>query len=617
MAIEITPLGFQKPDGNEAVRNGDNVIAANAQRAEDEHQTSRGRLGDIEVKNNEQDGRLNGIDAKNISQDGTLSTHEARLANLDNAAGFTGDPLALNDAAFAETLTNGTATSAALDVRLTARVPPIVAAAIASDPTVASSAATMAQNTAGLVPAWKATTAYVAGQRVIAPNGDVVAAKVNFTSGASYSATNWNASTQDGRIGANELSITALDTKKVDDSDPRLSRKVQFGDYAQPFADKDGYVSGGVQLDGVWNFEKSPRVKGQSDTTLRPLNTTGYTHALTDKDGYVALGVRLDGSVVAPKLVLPPGAISDPLADANLMAGYTKSSRYRVAAIGDSLTDGYFGGVGNQDADAYPAKLQALMPAGVTVFNLGNSGYTTDEEAVRIGALPVPLTVTGGSIPASGPVDVTTTAVIGWRPSGTTRTIPGTLAGVAGTLTRSSSDTVFTFTRTTTGTAVAVTAGTLFVPDFAGHEGDTAIILLGRNNVSFSVQGADTSIAEHVEKGIARIVNWLTPQIKHVLVVSATTTTSETSGTGGYAIVADINARLAAAYPSRFLDLRTYLAHQAIYDLGLTPTTADNTAMTGDTLPPSIMDDNTHWSKATATLVAAQINNYLTTRGWV
>ena len=28
MAIETTPLGFLKPDGNELVRNGDNAISA-------------------------------------------------------------------------------------------------------------------------------------------------------------------------------------------------------------------------------------------------------------------------------------------------------------------------------------------------------------------------------------------------------------------------------------------------------------------------------------------------------------------------------------------------------------------------------------------------------------
>ena len=35
MAIELTPLGFQIPDGNEPVRGGDNVIAANGWKAQD------------------------------------------------------------------------------------------------------------------------------------------------------------------------------------------------------------------------------------------------------------------------------------------------------------------------------------------------------------------------------------------------------------------------------------------------------------------------------------------------------------------------------------------------------------------------------------------------------
>jgi len=45
-----------------------------------------------------------------------------------------------------------------------------------------------------VVPKWKATTAYAAGDKVISPNGDIVSAKVAFTSGASYNAANWNTS---------------------------------------------------------------------------------------------------------------------------------------------------------------------------------------------------------------------------------------------------------------------------------------------------------------------------------------------------------------------------------------------------------------------------------------
>lgn len=58
MAIETTPLGFKKPDGNERVRDGDNVISDNAQKAEDRFQEDRTRLSNIEAKNTAQDAAI-------------------------------------------------------------------------------------------------------------------------------------------------------------------------------------------------------------------------------------------------------------------------------------------------------------------------------------------------------------------------------------------------------------------------------------------------------------------------------------------------------------------------------------------------------------------------------
>jgi hypothetical protein len=160
VAVEVTPLGFKKPDGSERVRDGDNVISDNAQKADD-----------------------------------LLLDARANIANLLTAAGFPVSPIALNDDAVAAALALGGASSTALDARLGVKVPPLVAAYIAADPSVVTAAATMAASTVGLVPVWKASTAYVAGQLAIAPNGDIVSAKVNFTSGSSYNAANWNPST--------------------------------------------------------------------------------------------------------------------------------------------------------------------------------------------------------------------------------------------------------------------------------------------------------------------------------------------------------------------------------------------------------------------------------------
>lgn len=44
------------------------------------------------------------------------------------------------------------------------------------------------------VPKWRATTAYAKGDKVLNPSGDIVSAKGGFTSGARYSAANWNLS---------------------------------------------------------------------------------------------------------------------------------------------------------------------------------------------------------------------------------------------------------------------------------------------------------------------------------------------------------------------------------------------------------------------------------------
>ena len=49
MAITTTPLGFKKPDGQELVRGGDNVIADNAQKADDLLANIAGRLATIDA----------------------------------------------------------------------------------------------------------------------------------------------------------------------------------------------------------------------------------------------------------------------------------------------------------------------------------------------------------------------------------------------------------------------------------------------------------------------------------------------------------------------------------------------------------------------------------------
>jgi len=80
---------------------------------------------------------------------------------------------------------------------------------------------TRAELTATYVPRWKANTAYLAGDPVLSPNGDTVTAKVNFTSGTTYSATNWTVS--------NTYAGKSVETSKVDKSGTGYVYAIDYG----------------------------------------------------------------------------------------------------------------------------------------------------------------------------------------------------------------------------------------------------------------------------------------------------------------------------------------------------------------------------------------------------
>lgn len=56
----------------------------------------------------------------------------------------------------------------------------------------ALNATILEQGNAAFIPKWKPNTAYAVNDRVIAPSGDSVLAKTNFTTGAAYDPANWN-----------------------------------------------------------------------------------------------------------------------------------------------------------------------------------------------------------------------------------------------------------------------------------------------------------------------------------------------------------------------------------------------------------------------------------------
>lgn len=396
-----------------------------------------------------------------------------------------------------------------------------------------------------------------------------------------------------------ESAIEGVDI--VTGKDSRILQRTMDADYAIPFLDRDGYMAGGFTSDGRLSLFKPMNLPVNAVqpgaiagmTGLDP--STGYIAGALDKDGYMGFGVTTEGAF---RVFKGDGGVA---------------SRTKIACFGDSLTRGYTGGTAWDISESWPSKLAQKLP-GIEVTNLGFGGNTADEIRIRSGAKDIWLSPVGGSIPASGEVAVTTRQNIGFIADGNI-SFDGYLAGIFGTFRRTGG--VMTFTRRSAGVGVPVPAPARFKvvqPDYSGH---TAIIWLGRNDVSYDVTGAESTVAEHVVAATIEMVEWLTPRMKQVIVVGTTNRLDEPRGTAKYNTVVEINQRLAQLLPGKYMDVRTWLVNRAIYDAGITPTQADLDAIARDTPPPQIMDGGSHYNKPIAPLLATMFHTRLIEKGYI
>lgn len=270
------------------------------------------------------------------------------------------------------------------------------------------------------------------------------------------------------------------------------------------------------------------------------------------------------------------------------------SSRVEMGLVGDSLVASH---------NLVPS-LTAALP-GIYCYSRGWNGETTDGLTLRLGARDIYWTVDGGSIPATGSVTVTTAQKIELTASDTFYT--GLLAGVPGRISKVGS--TYSFIRDTDGTAVTVSAPTQLVPTWLQSSKMHMIgILAGRNDVSLNAQGVEGSIPAHVVANVRRIIEWMTPRKKLFFLMGTINKMSEPVGSAGYEAVVEINKRLGDLYPGQFVGIRDYLINQAIYDLGITPTSADLANIANDCPPSSVMVDDTHYTDQAATAI---VNNLI------
>ena len=228
-------------------------------------------------------------------------------------------------------------------------------------------------------------------------------------------------------------------------------------------------------------------------------------------------------------------------------------SAFGVATWGDSLT---YGNNGVIDRGVYPTQLQNLIE--LPVKNLGVQKQTSLQIGIREGAIPTTVNIAGGVIPASG--SVTATLPAGYEPVsnvGPQGGIGATILGVHGQLTWVSVG-VFSFTRSTPGSAVSAPGNPSFVVD-TPYANYIPIFWEGRNDASNEAQ-----VLADLAAQVATV-----PSGQTYLIISVTNDNIDDEWLGGigYKQIVPLNNQLANIYGSHYLDMRSLMVSRYNPDL--------------------------------------------------
>ncbi|MQT93014.1 SGNH/GDSL hydrolase family protein [Pseudomonas helleri] len=264
------------------------------------------------------------------------------------------------------------------------------------------------------------------------------------------------------------------------------------------------------------------------------------------------------------------------------------------ACWGDSLTAG-----------GWPTTLAALC--GLPAYNGGWGGQGYSQIAARQGGVPARLTVAGNTIPATG--SVTVTAALN-NPLSDGGGRQGLLAGVLGMLNMAGG--VLTFTRSAQGEAVSCPAMSYFTPaDGLAHADRHVTIWIGRN--SFKDVAPALIVAS-----IRSMIDYLTPRVKRVIVMSIPPWVGEEFGTSGRARLDACNAAIAAAFTEFWLDISAWLrTAEAATAAGITFTSDDLADISNGLTPRSLRSDSGHLNALGNIAIGKRVYQESQIRGWM
>ncbi|MET0436169.1 MAG: hypothetical protein ABW043_01615 [Devosia sp.] len=269
-----------------------------------------------------------------------------------------------------------------------------------------------------------------------------------------------------------------------------------------------------------------------------------------------------------------------------------------IVAWGDSLTAGAGATGGSTGATTYPAVAQALLSPRRAVARQGVGGQTSTQIAARMNAVPILVTVSGGSIPASGPVAVTEKSVNVLVNSGSySGTMRGWLAGVEGTMSTDGSGN-WSFARSVAGTSVPAEANARFICAWGQYlRGYAAWLWLGRNGAQ-----AGRTVLGDIAAAVASLGHG------RYLVGGILPSTADSGA--GLAQLATLNGQLAGVYGDRFVNL------PAILSAAANGTAEDITDVAAGFVPRSLRSDHLHLNDAGYALVAQAFRSAHVAKGF-
>lgn len=302
-----------------------------------------------------------------------------------------------------------------------------------------------------------------------------------------------------------------------------------------------------------------------TDLTVRSEDGKVPDHVILDWKSRMGL-VSVGADLVAPRLDLIVGDGSSTVAN--------MESKLRVMAGGLSAVSG---------------------PETPTYVNRARGGERSEHAMARNGSRPALVTIPGGTIPASGSVNVTLSNVPPDMQFLASKGYVGntlvTLAFVSGS---------FTLTREIPGDPVPVTPDTPFIPTVGpASRNAVGIYSFGKNDVNSSAE-YPTDSAENVINRISEFFQWIEPVNPNFVWLGMFCDTGTLEVQARRDKINAVNAYCKDYLGDRYIDLSGYLTGTQVWaDTGISPNSADLSQQALGNLPASLSIDAGHMNSAT------------------